>query len=418
MTDKTPNTYTIQRGDTLSELAVKFGIELDTLQTLNDIKDAGKIYAGKKLNLPEETTPVQKETAPQQNPHENTRLETIPTKSPREGLQPKIKTTLPPIKEHAQNAFGTPEKRASFDNQANPRPHIVLDGGHSVEIKGRDGKIRTDRGASVTGSDGKPFNETDVIDPFMKALKTKLEALGFGVSYTRQPGELLPNPEKDYEDSLVNRAHIANNAEGKSNNANNASGKIVISIHADSGDPSAKGTRFYTSAKTHNPDSVELAKSLAQNVSIGTNTPNVKKGNFAVLNTLEKTRPLNSPPLSTGEKPIEAATLVELGFLTNSNDLKELEKIATNPDKMAGLLATSVHNYVLERSPAVRLAEEREAKAQEEHIAQNDEDPNTSTNPIKISEATQDMTPKPPGDYVSSIQDSPTYGGFKPIWAL
>ena len=47
------STYTIQRGDTLSGIAKKYGTDVSTLMSLNpSIKNANLIYAGNSLNLP------------------------------------------------------------------------------------------------------------------------------------------------------------------------------------------------------------------------------------------------------------------------------------------------------------------------------------------------------------------------------
>lgn len=43
--------YTVKSGDTLSEIAIKFGTSVKELQKLNGIKDANKIYAGQKLKV-------------------------------------------------------------------------------------------------------------------------------------------------------------------------------------------------------------------------------------------------------------------------------------------------------------------------------------------------------------------------------
>ncbi len=44
--------YTIKKGDTLSELAVKFGTTTEALVIANAIKDPDKIYAGDTLIVP------------------------------------------------------------------------------------------------------------------------------------------------------------------------------------------------------------------------------------------------------------------------------------------------------------------------------------------------------------------------------
>ncbi|KJE26431.1 spore coat assembly SafA domain protein [Geobacillus kaustophilus] len=46
-----PQYYVVQRGDTLSEIAVKFKTTVKKLQRLNGIKDPNKIYAGQKLRV-------------------------------------------------------------------------------------------------------------------------------------------------------------------------------------------------------------------------------------------------------------------------------------------------------------------------------------------------------------------------------
>lgn len=44
--------YTIREGDTLSKIAKRYGTTVETLVTLNGIKDPNKIYAGAYLNIP------------------------------------------------------------------------------------------------------------------------------------------------------------------------------------------------------------------------------------------------------------------------------------------------------------------------------------------------------------------------------
>ncbi|MCB9982560.1 MAG: LysM peptidoglycan-binding domain-containing protein [Rhodospirillales bacterium] len=56
---KSEATYEIQRGDTLSKLAVRFDTTVDKLVELNDIEDPDVIYAGASLKLPEGPEPEQ-----------------------------------------------------------------------------------------------------------------------------------------------------------------------------------------------------------------------------------------------------------------------------------------------------------------------------------------------------------------------
>ena len=45
--------YTIQRGDTLSRIAAKYGTTVNTLVELNNIANKNRIYAGHKLLIPQ-----------------------------------------------------------------------------------------------------------------------------------------------------------------------------------------------------------------------------------------------------------------------------------------------------------------------------------------------------------------------------
>ena len=47
-----PGTYTVRSGDTLSAIAVNFGVSLDDLMVANGLADANSIFVGQELRLP------------------------------------------------------------------------------------------------------------------------------------------------------------------------------------------------------------------------------------------------------------------------------------------------------------------------------------------------------------------------------
>lgn len=83
--------YTIQSGDTLSQIAVDLGVEMKELAAANQIEDANKIRAGKKLIIPpkkekqREVDPavIQKEMAQQKQAQKAAITSTKKTEKPR-----------------------------------------------------------------------------------------------------------------------------------------------------------------------------------------------------------------------------------------------------------------------------------------------------------------------------------------------
>ncbi len=48
----TPRTYVVRSGDTLFSIAAKFGVTVESIKTLNKIKDANLIQVGQRLKIP------------------------------------------------------------------------------------------------------------------------------------------------------------------------------------------------------------------------------------------------------------------------------------------------------------------------------------------------------------------------------
>jgi LysM repeat protein len=46
-----PATYRVQSGDTLSAIAVKFGVSIEILLSVNGLKDANSIFEGQEIRL-------------------------------------------------------------------------------------------------------------------------------------------------------------------------------------------------------------------------------------------------------------------------------------------------------------------------------------------------------------------------------
>ncbi len=53
-----PEFYVIEPGDTLFSIAEKFGVDMATLQAVNEITNVDKIFSGLKLRIPQPGTPA------------------------------------------------------------------------------------------------------------------------------------------------------------------------------------------------------------------------------------------------------------------------------------------------------------------------------------------------------------------------
>lgn len=53
--DSSGTTYTVQRGDTLSRIARRFGVSMSVLAEVNDIRNPNRIFVGQVLDIPDVT---------------------------------------------------------------------------------------------------------------------------------------------------------------------------------------------------------------------------------------------------------------------------------------------------------------------------------------------------------------------------
>lgn len=115
--------YTIQQGDTLSEIADNLGLDMAELAEVNGIEDANKIYAGKKLTVPsrqkqeeEKVRAVERSIQPQEEPSPPQRREPL-----QEPKQPEA--VEKGLVDRALDFFITPSKAATKPSLlAGPEP--------------------------------------------------------------------------------------------------------------------------------------------------------------------------------------------------------------------------------------------------------------------------------------------------------
>ena len=59
-----PEFYIIQKGDSLSSIATMFGVDVNLLQSINEITNPNKIFSGLKLRIPQPGTTLPPTTVP------------------------------------------------------------------------------------------------------------------------------------------------------------------------------------------------------------------------------------------------------------------------------------------------------------------------------------------------------------------
>ncbi|MEJ6949376.1 BsuPI-related putative proteinase inhibitor [Natronospora cellulosivora (SeqCode)] len=60
--------YTVRPGDTLAEIARRFGVPLETLAQLNQIENVHQIHVGQQLLIPDDADPIDREPIPSPRP--------------------------------------------------------------------------------------------------------------------------------------------------------------------------------------------------------------------------------------------------------------------------------------------------------------------------------------------------------------
>lgn len=223
---------------------------------------------------------------------------------------------------------------------SNPRPLVVIDLGHGSDFS-KDGKGNDiiDPGAVSKFENG--LTEVDVVDPVGQALANDLREQGFDVAFVRNIDEQL-RLEGTHSDTLKVRSDFANQL-GIETGAN---GVLMVSLHANSfGKESAHGSRIYhdvDGANSINSNSVSLTENIANAYSIDDGTSAVKHvGDLTVLDHFE----------NFSSAPSSAATLIELGFLSNEDDARKLKEMSENPEIAAKQIAEGINNHVLKTTP-------------------------------------------------------------------
>lgn len=172
---------------------------------------------------------------------------------------------------------------------------IVLDAGH---------------GGKDPGTSGNELFEKEITLDVEKRVEAKLKKAGANVILTRS---------SDTFPTLEDRVGIA-----KRNNA-----EIFVSIHANSGEPSANGTETYydTSKNLSGGESKKLANEIQKQITalLGMNSRGIKEEAFYVLRN-------NNMP----------SVLIELGFVTNKKDAEKL-----NSDKYRDLFAEAIFRGIV-----------------------------------------------------------------------
>lgn len=222
----------------------------------------------------------------------------------------------------------------------NPRPLVVIDLGHGSDINSND---KIDPGMTTSGPEG--FHEIHAVDPLGQALAEKLHSIGYQVVFTRNPGEQL-RIEGNYNTTLAARPLFAHEMAQELN----ANGVIFLSLHADSAEnTNASGTRLYVQGGNEiaqNDNSQALADKVGQNYAINNKGPWINQSDYSITRGFEKK--------VTDNDEISAGLILEVGFMSNKEDLAKLKDISQDPAHAAAEIANGLNEFVLNKVPSLR----------------------------------------------------------------
>lgn len=147
------------------------------------------------------------------------------------------------------------------------------------------------------------IQEKGVVLDYAQALKEDLEAMGFRVMLTRTDDTFIP---------LSTRVALANEAKAL----------CFVSVHANAGGSElANGAWVIHDDKTRDPEGKALAVSIFRELA---NIPGMADKDPEAEVYADGTPWVGSRQLTVVSKTIMPAVLVELGFLTNEEDLSQL----------------------------------------------------------------------------------------------
>ncbi len=215
-TVSTPTSYTLRRGDTLSQLASKFDTTTQELMRLNpDIKDPNKIYAGMTLNVSKPTDAATGQTiAPDQSSAETQRLDRQPVKirtatgqtiAPDQSSAETQRLDRQPVKimpgtvgtssGQLTTLDGTPWFTGYPPEQEIPvSPPSIRPGEKRADRAGGSADLAGDIGRGEFSAAGKPSVRTDRVVPPSSAGSASSTQTGSGLRLPSQSGSGLRLP--------------------------------------------------------------------------------------------------------------------------------------------------------------------------------------------------------------------------------